>query len=434
MVLENPWIHEWSIANLFAISTEAHRANWQPVVLLSHTFDIWLFGYNPGPHHLVNLAFHVVNAYLIYCLTGLLIRRVRPESDGSIQWIAFLTAAIFVIHPQHVESVAWVVERKDVLYALFTLSCLITYVNVNSSGNASLSKQLLSFALFCVAIAAKPMAVTLPALLVFLDIYPLNKVPDLRGLMHSIFSKIHYWLVSAAVIIVTLSTQSMAMPGAESLPLWAKAINAVDNSVFYIYHYIWPVALSPFYPYPSDANLMLSPKFWAPGLAFLALSTLSSFWLLSRGIRWPFVLLGFYLVTLLPVSGLIHVGPAKATDHYVYLATIPFSLLTAMAMVTLYQRAERFRFLSGFIIVVYLGFLLAFCVPQVKVWNNHQTLWSRVLFIYPDSAFGHRNLAAAYVATKQWDKALWHAERSLELGSPDEDYVIRLKAHLSTLE
>lgn len=428
-VLQNLWIHEWSVDNLIAMFTQAHEANWHPVVLLSHALDISVFGYDSGWHHLTNLLLHIINALLLYQLAnGLLVRgEMDVESAG---WVAFLTALIFAIHPQHVESVAWVVERKDVLYSLFALSCLLVYLERAPEGKSR--DHLPVFLLFCLSVGAKPMAVTLPVVMLLLDVFPLKRVDSIASAFRACLHKWPYILVAAIVVLVTLNTQSMAMPSAESLPQWAKTLNAIDNSWFYIAHYLWPLSLSPFYPYPQDAAYLASPAFWLPGTAFLVISTGITGWLaLSRKLYWPGLLLAFYLVTLLPVSGLIHVGPAKGTDHYVYLATIPLSLLTALTVVAIWQKVRSARLLTISLSCAYLVFLAAIAHFQVQVWNNPVSLWTRVVQLHPTDPFGHRNLASGYAEMEAWDMALHHAALSVELGSPDTDYLIRLKRHIA---
>lgn len=423
-VLENPWVHEVTIDNIVAMFTQAHRANWQPIVNLSHTFDIYWFGYDSGAHHLVNLAMHTLNALLLYWLVSLLLGKTG-KAPTVIGWIAFLTAIIFALHPQHVESVAWVVERKDVLYSLFALGCMIAYLKTDTV--FSWRSSWLPFSLFCLSIASKPMAVTLPVILMMLDLYPRRQDLTPAAVLKRFLQKSHYFAVSAIVSLITLNTQSIAMPGIDNLPAWARILNAVDNSWFYIAHYLWPVNLSPFYPYPQNAKYLASAAFWLPGVTFLLISSIAALVCLLRGLRWPGLLLAFYLVTLLPVSGLIHVGPAKATDHYVYLATIPLSLLTALLIVTAWQAAPKIRALIAPLSIAYLLFLLAITQVQVSYWNNPVSLWTRVTSLHPDAAFGHRNLAAAYVSIDEWDLALIHAELSLKLGSPDVSYVERLR-------
>ncbi|MBT4161714.1 MAG: hypothetical protein HOE54_10445, partial [Gammaproteobacteria bacterium] len=406
-VLENPWIHEWTFDNVIAMFTKAHMANWQPVVLLSHALDFTLFGNNAGLHHLTNLVLHIANALLLYALISrILLLTGRPARLAG--WIGFLTALIFGLHPQHVESVAWVAERKDVLYSFFALISLLLYLKYSGTGEKRPASLIWPFVFFCISIAAKPMAVTLPVILLLLDIYPLNRCKSPSDLAALIIEKLHYFLVTAIVIVITLTTQSLAMPDAVDLPLWARALNAIDNTLFYVAGYVWPVDLSPFYPYPQDAAYLQSASFWLPGLLFLLATSVVTVWMFYRGVQWPLLLFAFYLVTLSPVSGLIHVGPAKATDHYVYLATIPFSLLTALAIAWGWTKADLAKLLSISLTILYLVSLLLMTQLQVTYWNNPLTLWSRVAQLYPESPFAHRNLAAAYVQLGDPQQALHH--------------------------
>jgi hypothetical protein len=424
-VLENPWVHEWTLDNVLAMFSEAHRANWHPMVLLSHALDISIFGYNSGAHHLVNLGLHAANALLVLYLVKTLLDIHGLGPDASL-WTGFMTAIVFALHPQHVESVAWVVERKDVLYTLFLLCSLISYLKVRQRHETSWRAELLPFFFFCLSIGAKPMAVTLPIVLLMLDVTPLRRFqPD--SVLKLILEKAHYFAVSLVVGIVTLLTQSSAMADIQSLPLWARSLNAVDNTWFYVAHYIWPLDLSPYYPYPQNAAYLADPQFWLAGAMFLVAGTTVSLIFAWKRVFWPGLLFAFYLLTLLPVSGFIHVGPAKATDHYVYVATLPLSLLTALLVARVWQRLPRLRVAIVPIVVLYFAFLLVVTQVQLAVWRNPLTLWTDVTTRYPDSPFGHRNIAAVYASMNEWDLALKHAELSLALGSPDESYVEKIR-------
>lgn len=425
-VLENPWVHEWTLENVKSMFTSAHRANWHPVVLLSHALDISLFGYDSGSHHLVNLGMHIINALLVYGLIRRLLGLAGQEPIPA-SWTAFLTAMIFAIHPQHVESVAWVVERKDVLYSIFALGCLMVYLGHARHADHQ-GGGLICLLLFCLAVGAKPMAVTIPFVLLMFDLYPLRRIDLTPGdITRSLAAKWPYLLITAAVIVVTLNTQAKTMPNLQDLPVWARVANAVDNTWFYTLHYLWPVNLSPFYPYPLNAAYLASPQFWLPGAVFLTVTLCATALVWRQGLRWPLLLAGFYLLTLLPVSGLIQVGPAKATDHYVYLATIPFSLLTALGISWCWTRFRRTRVVLLPVASAYLVFLLAVTLVQVNVWSNPLSLWNFVTHRYPDHPFGHRNLSAVYLTMNEWDKALYHGEKSLQLGSPDTQWVIDLR-------
>lgn len=428
-VLENPWIHEWTWSNTVSILSEAHRANWHPLVLFSHAIDFSLFGQNSGAHHLMNILYHAINTCLIYLLVYRLIRLLRlGQITDSTQalWIAWITAAIFAIHPQHVESVAWIVERKDVLYTLMTLLTLLTYLS--AAENPNWKTRALPFVMFILALSAKPMAVTLPLILLLIDIYPLKRITSVKQFVIACAAKTPYWLVSGAVILITLSTQSMAMPDESHLPLWVRSLNAIDNTWFYVQHYLWPLKLSPFYPYPENLTYLQSPAFWLPGLVFLSSTLIAGIVLACRGYLWPIILILFYLITLAPVSGLIHVGPAKGTDHYVYLATLPLSLVTALVIVYAWTYSRKLQIPAATLTMVYLTFLLMTTQLQVSYWHNPLTLWTRVVTLHPDSAFGHRNLAAAYLQINERQLALQHAELSMILGSPDRVFVENVRS------
>ncbi len=423
-VLENPWLRNPDLTDFWAMTTQAHYANWQPLVWYSHALDFFLFGENPTGHHLMNVGLHLVNASLVYCLV-LQVLSVQQRAAG---WIACLTALGFALHPQHVESVAWVVERKDVLYSIFTLGCYLAYLH--SRRHRSRRAGFVAWLLFALALLAKPMAVTVPVILILLDLAPLRRFDlTIRDLVRAVFEKMHYFLLSIGVALITLQTQTMAMP--DALPLWVSALNALHNIWFYIACYLYPLNLSPFYPFPTMAE-MLSPEFWLTCVLFFfgMAGVVSYSWI--KDVRWPLVLFGFYLVTLLPVSGLIHVGSAKATDHYVYLATLPLSLLLPLAGYWVLQRMPRIK--AG-VFGVGVAYFLALAVVthhQVQVWQNPLTLWTRVVQLHPDSAYGHRNLAAVYLSMGETDLALEHAQLGARLGgAPAQQYLEALLQQLN---
>ncbi len=425
-VVENPWVHNLNGENFLSIFTEAHKANWQPIVWLSHSLDFYFFGTEPAGHHLVNVLLHLTNVFLVCYLVRLLLQKQHFFNPEEISWIAFLSAAAFAVHPQHVESVAWVVERKDVLYSVFMLGSMITYLQTKNHSSSPRLNRWLPFTLFLLAVASKPMAVTLPLVLLLMDCYPLQRLTAVnKTVIFAVGEKWHYFLVSLCVALITLKTQSIAMPTLDALPGWARGLNALDNTWFYLRHYLIPVNLSPLYPFPLDS--MASIKFWGPGAVFLTGTSVISVILWRRMVQWPLMLLGFYVLTLLPVSGLIHVGPAKATDHYTYLSTLPFSLLIAVAIVAGFHLFTKFRPAILALTISYYVFLLLVCVQQVTYWNNPLYLWGRVVQLYPTSSLGHRNLAAAYVSIGDQQRALEHALISEHLGGPIDDYLEKLK-------
>lgn len=426
-VLENPLLHEPGAEEVIAMFTTAHVANWQPLVMLSHALDFYLFDMNTGAHHLVNVIFHGINSVLVYVVVLTILQHGGTFDADRRRLVAFLTGLIFAIHPQHVESVAWVVERKDMLYALFALLCVYFYMRVHTMSGLPPWQKALPLMFFVASLMSKPMAVTLPVVLLLLDIYPLGRCHRLRECMpRLILEKWPWWLMALLVGAITLSTQSLAMPGTDRLPLWVRPLTAVNNVLFYVYCYVVPVNLSPFYPYPGSLDEIRAWPYWLPGTLFILVMTAIAavFW--RRGVRWPALMWAFYLVTLAPVSGLIPVGPARATDHYTYLATLPLGLLFSAGVVQL-RNVRGLGTVSMVIAVIVV--LVAGVVSwyQVRIWHNPVSLWTYTVQRVPDAALAHRNLASALVKVGDLKGALEHAERSLALGGPAEEFVREIR-------
>lgn len=431
-VLQNPWIIHPGLHDFVAMFTQYYAANWQPMVWLSHALDFALFDHHAWLHHFSNVAYHTVDACLVYWLG------VRILQDGSLpvgqrQAAAVLSAVLFAINPQHVQSVAWIVERKDTLYVLFTLLCFISYLWVQRRQIRGIRRALPTF-LFALALMAKPMAVTVPVVLLLLDICPLDRWRGgLRRILGLVAEKWLLWLLSLAVVAITLHTQQGAIVSVQNLPVWVRPLTAINNSVFYVYCYLVPVNLSPYYPYATHVDEILRVTYWLPGLLFLAGCVTAGLWLWARGTRWPLLMLVFYVVTLLPVSGLVAVGPAKALNYYSYLATLPLGLLIALGIVRLWHLAGRARSVVIGLTVSCVLALALLSFQQVKFWRDDVTLWNRAYQFYPDSAYVNRNLAAALVAIGDYRQALVHAEKSAHENSLGEEYLQRLKAAIDKM-
>ncbi|MBD3647966.1 MAG: hypothetical protein HUJ31_11070, partial [Pseudomonadales bacterium] len=409
-VLENPLLHDPGIEEIVAMFTSAHVANWQPMVMLSHALDFSLFGMNAGAHHLVNVLFHAINSCLVYLVLTTILRIGGAFDPDRRRLVAFIAALIFAIHPQHVESVAWVVERKDMLYTLFALLSVYFYLRRHEESAPNHWGKALPVVFFVMSLLSKPMAVTLPVVLLLLDVYPLARCERLKMMPRLILEKWLWWLLALGVGLITLQTQTVAMLDAERLPLWMRPLTAVNNVLFYLYCYVVPVGLSPFYPFPDSIDAVKAVSYWLPGGLFIVITTLAAAVLWRRGIRWPALMWVFYLATLAPVSGVIHVGPAKATDHYTYLATLPAGLLFSLAIVRLLD-VRVTRTLSMAVAVVAVLVLGTVSWYQVKIWHNPVSLWTYTLGIYPDSALAHRNMASALVRIGEYERALEHAAR-----------------------
>lgn len=430
-VLHNPHIHAFSIANTGWILTHAWLQDWQPVTWLSHTLDFELFGDWAGGPHLVNLAFHLANSLLLYFLVRRLFRN-SSMSPANANWIAGITAFIFALHPQHVESVAMIAERKDMLYGFFTLLCTFTYLHMDASISGSPQRRRLQAALivlYLLDLMAKPMAVTLPLVFVAMDALVLGKGTSPGALLTSLKGKLSMLVLAGLVTIVTLITQRSAMFPWQIFTIRLRAVHALHNLGFYTVKFLLPVDLSPYYPFPT-LTAMLQPGYWLPGLLFIVVTTAACGYALRR--RQPGFLFGwiYFLVTIAPVSGFLQVGSASATDHYVYMATIPFGAFLGWLSVTLVQRLPPLRSLVVPLTGCYLVGLVMLAWVQIGFWQSPFRLWGRALALYPTAQLPRRNLAISYMQAGAYDKALAEVRK---MAHPDIHLIEDIQHHKAAM-
>ncbi len=354
-VYQNPHIRSLDLHWAF---TAVVASNYHPLTLLSHTLDYALFGLDPWGHHLTSIMLHALNSALVYLLSLALLERIMPRSgapdsagkgsgqrpgglsrnantgpsEGAV-FAALAAAFIFAAHPLHVESVAWVAERKDVLSAFLFLLSMLAYLGYTARRDKALPYAL-SLIFFVLALLSKPMAVTLPVVLLVLDYYPLKR--DGRGWGRLIIEKIPFFALSILSAVLTLWAQSSggAVTKMHSYSLGARLIVAVRGYVFYLYKLIYPASLAPYYPLPLSAGAE-DPLFLGSLLILIIISALCLY-LALRGRRAPAALWAYYIVTLAPVIGIVQVGSQAAADRYAYITTIGFFMLAGFVMARLF--------------------------------------------------------------------------------------------------
>lgn len=292
--------------------TNAHSGNWQPLTWLSHMLDYQVFGLRAGGHHLVNVLFHVLNALLLF---EVLRRMTRDDASSDGLWRSAAVAALFALHPLHVESVAWVAERKDVLSTLFwllTMAAYLGYVRRPSYG-----RYAWVLAAFALGLMAKSMLVTLPCALLLLDYWPLRRA---RRASRLVAEKAPLFALSAAFSAVAVMAQHRgeSLMSLEAYPLRWRAANAVVTYVHYLRETVWPTGLAAYYPHPKSALPLWHVA--AAGVAILALTVLAVHWRKRR----PYLLVGWlwYVGTLVPVIGLVQIGTQGMADRYTYVPSI----------------------------------------------------------------------------------------------------------------
>jgi tetratricopeptide (TPR) repeat protein len=408
----------WS-AIVWAFST-GHTGNWHPLTWLSHMLDVEVFGISAPGHHLVSLALHLANTLLLFWVLVYMTR--APGRSACV-------AALFAVHPLHVESVAWVAERKDVLSTLFFLLALWAYAAyVRRPATGRYLRMLICFAL---GLMAKPMLVTLPLLLVLLDIWPLGRLttePGTRnrpgsGLPRNWFSalarlvpeKIPLFVLSAASSLVTYLVQQRAgaVSTLDQIPFSLRAANALVSYVVYLGKMIWPVHLAVLYPYPQDI-----PALWVTGAA-LTLICISVAVFRSAGRR-PYLLVGWfwYLVTLFPVIGLIQVGIQSMADRYTYIPLVGIFILIAWGVPGLLAGRSGRRLLP---VAASVAVLLCAITAraQVRFWENGITLWEHTveLTLGMDNYAAHISLGRVLRQQGRLDEAVAHFTEAVRIRS-----------------
>ncbi len=368
--------------------------NWLPLTLLSYALDYAIWGYSPFGYHLTNNILHAANTGLVLLLC---LRLASARKMAAFESMAFsLTAALlFGLHPLRVESVVWVSERKDVLCAFFFLLAMLSYLRY-----ATLLKKgwyVLTLVLFALALMSKPMAVTLPLVLLIIDFYPLERFK--RSFRLVLVEKIPFFILSAASAAVALWAQRLegALSSIDTYPFWMRALVALRALGFYIFKSVFPSGLAPFYPLPDSGEIfdfsLLASAALVMTISSICLFTLKRTKALSAA--WL-----YFLVTLLPVIGLVQVGSQAAADRYTYLPLIgPAMLIGALAAFVFgrLHRARAVAFYSALLFVfAILTALSAVTVRQIGFWHDPIALWRREIALYPQVSLAYSNRALAY--------------------------------------
>ncbi|MBV9610965.1 MAG: tetratricopeptide repeat protein [Acidobacteriaceae bacterium] len=381
-------------------STEA--ANWFPLTRLSHLLDVQLFGIEAGMYHLVSVLFHAGAALLLYAFL---------HQATQNRWPSAFVAFVFALHPLHVESVAWIAERKDVLCALFWFLALWAYVRY--AERPSPNRYLLVTAAFVCGLLAKPMIVTLPFVLLLLDVWPLRRLALPRQIPSLLYEKVPWFALSAAAAIATFLVQqgSRAVKTFSVFPLALRVENALVAYATYILKTFWPANLAVFYPYPQTVPAMEA------GLAALLLLGISI--LVLRAFHpYPYLAIGWlwYLGTLLPVIGIVQVGAQARADRYMYLPIVGLLIMLAWGAIDLSRRWPRWK---PAIAVCALAACAACAIStsvQIEYWRNSETLFAHALSVTQRNYVAHHNLGLAIASEPgRLPEAVQHYRAALEI-------------------
>jgi tetratricopeptide (TPR) repeat protein len=353
--------------------TSGEAANWFPITRLSHLLDFQLFGLRSGWHHLVNVLLHAGSTLLLFAFLN--------RSTHS-RWPSAFVAMVFALHPLHVESVAWVSERKDVLSAFFWFLTLWAYVRYAEHPTAT--RYSLVLLPFCLGLMAKPMIVTLPFVLLLWDIWPLRRLTS-----RTVWEKIPFFVLSAAAAIATYLVQqhSGAVQALSVRPLGLRVENALVSYVVYIVKMFWPNGLAVFYPYPRDLPT------WPAALAALALIAISVQVLRSFRVH-PYLAVGWlwYLGTLVPVIGLVQVGAQARADRYMYVPMIGLIVMLAWGARDVVRHWPRAKPAMAALAAAACLFMAVLTWVQINYWQNSESLFRHALDVTDNNDVAHHNL------------------------------------------
>lgn len=403
-VEQNPNIQSGLTAKTLAWAFNiGYAANWHPITWMSHALDAQLFGLDkPWGHHLTSVILHSLNAALLFLVLALMTRAC---------WRSAFVAALFALHPLHVESVAWIAERKDVLSTFFALLAILAYLRYTRQ--PSLGRYLLAAAAFALGLMSKPMLVTLPVLLLMIDYWPLSRWREARW-SRLIVEKLPLLAMSLASGIVTMVAQNrgQAVASFTDCPFSIRLANSVLSYAQYLVKMVWPRNLV------IDCAYVWNPPVWQIIAAVVGLAGITAVAVAARR-RKGYLLFGWvwYVLTLLPVIGLLQVGDQSMADRYTYIPLVGVFVMISWGATEAAGRlgvAKALPVLASAVLIA----LAVLTVGQVGVWQDSVSLFNHTLAIAPDNPILQNNLGIALALEDRTDEAIDHCRKALDL-NPD---------------
>ena len=380
----------------------------RPLAVIFYMLDCQLYGLNAGGHHLTNVILHTISVLLLFL--------VLKQMAGAL-WQSAFVAVLFAIHPLHVESVAWIAERKDVLSAVFFMLTLAAYFQYTRAPSAV--RYLLVALLFAFGLMSKSMLVTLPFVLLLLDYWPLDRIRAhksevRRRLPTLIKEKIPFLALAPFSCIATLFAQRQGPSAIDQLPFLWRLENAFVTYVTYVWQMLWPARLAVFYPHPNDRLSLLQVT------GAIALLVGTSLVVISLRRTLPYLVTGWfwYLGMLVPVIGVVQVGEQAHADRYTYLPQIGLYIMIAWTVGDLLvESTRRRRALVGVIAAIAVVSLGALAAGQTSYWKNSETLWNHALAVTGENDVAHNNLGFLFLRRGELDKAISEFQTALDIRS-----------------
>ncbi|HEV3148311.1 MAG TPA: tetratricopeptide repeat protein [Chthoniobacterales bacterium] len=414
-IRENPMVNRGlTLTGIAWAFTTFHAANWHPLTWLSHMLDSQIFGLNAGGHLLVNALIHASNTVLLF----LFLRRVT-----GAKWQSAIVAALFALHPLHVESVAWAAERKDTLSTFFGLLSLVAYARYVE--RTSVKRYVLVAVALALGLMAKPMLVTWPFVLLLLDYWPLRRynwqpatgtAGFVRALAPLVREKLPLFCLAAASMVITFIAQSHggAVRTLVDVPVSLRLSNAVVSYAKYLFLTVWPSHLAVYYPFSRTGV-----PAWQLLCAIVLLAVITSF-ALRQATERPYLLMGWlwFVGTLVPVIGLLQVGGAAMADRYHYVPSIGLFVAFVFGLSDIARAFRIDRVAMGMLTVAALSILACLTAVQIGRWRNSATLFQYTLSLTPDNRMIENNLGTILGDSGRYDEAAAHFAKALQI-KPD---------------
>jgi protein O-mannosyl-transferase len=374
---------------------------WLPLTLLSFMLDYQLYGLNAGGYHLTNLILHILSTLLLFWLFNRMTQAV---------WKSAFVAALFALHPLHAESVAWIAERKDVLSAFFWMITLCLYVFYTEK--PAVKRYLLVIFSFILALLSKPMVVTLPAVMILLDYWPLKRFASRKGttdlILWQLKEKLPFFILSLILVIITLYSPGTSITKNFSDP--SQLAKASVNFVMYLGKTFWPHDMAIYYPFNMDVS---TGRIW--GAVSLIVIISAAVIIIAK--RMPYLFVGWmwYVITLMPVVGIIQIGTHAMADRYHYLPSIGIGIVVAWGIPFLIKSEnihKKVLLPTGIAIMTLLAILTW---QQCGYWKNSITLFGRALQVTKNNYIAHNHLASALVKNRKFEEAIYHYNEAIRI-------------------
>jgi protein O-mannosyl-transferase len=433
-VVQNSHVQSGLTWNTFVWSlTATEQTNWHPLTWLSHALDCQLFGVNPAGHHLTNLLLHVINVLLLFWLL--------QKATGA-KGCSFLVAALFAVHPFNVDSVAWVAERKNLLSTLFFLLTLGAYGWY--AQKPQWTRYTFVVLLFLMGLAAKPMLVTLPFVLLLLDYWPLQRIvgwtqPSQRLPIpqvtpkRALVEKLPLLAFSAASCVATVIAQQSAIKPLDAISFGDRLLNALASYALYIVKACWPSGFAIYYPHLFDPTLAPSSGVtaWTAVIAGVFLLTLGTAIIWSQRHTRPYLLTGWawYLGMLVPVIGVVQVGMQGMADRYAYLPLIGIFIIVAWGAGELANRFHVKALWREISVLTVLAILSLLTVRQLRYWRTDYALWSHALQVTANNYYANDQVGSM-LASQHRPEALQYFEEAARIAPLDPTSHEAVAAHL----